>query len=100
MKIKCPCKECLVYPACIERCDKLDKHKDKLINIIKYSGAYFSMVVFGLFVLTVIILCNHEVKMIYSAMITIPISLVLIFSGMYVFAESYGIANHMLKRYP
>ena len=59
--MKNPCKTCLVYPACREMCNKLDNHKDKLMNAIKYSGISLAIVTFGLFVLATILLNDNKI---------------------------------------
>ena len=99
--MKNPCKTCLVYPACREKCDKLDKHRDKLIKILRYSGVSFAIVTFGLFVLANALLNDHKTfSPAVTGIITIPISVVLIFTGIYTFVECYDIARRMLRRYP
>ena len=99
--MKNPCKECLVYPACRERCDDLDKYNDKLMNAIKYSAISLVIVTFGLFTLVAILLRDNEVfSPEMTIIITVPITTALIFTGIYSFTDRYDISNRMLKKYP
>ena len=99
--MKNPCKECLVYPACRERCDDLDKYNDKLMNVIKYSGISLTIVTFGLFTLANVLLNDNEMFSLGITIITtVPITTVLMFTGVYAFVERYDITKRMLRRYP
>ena len=98
--MKNPCKQCLVYPVCRERCDRLDKYRDKLIKIIRWSSMSFCTVIFCLFVLTTFLLHDYEFRVFWKAIITVPLTALLMFAGISGAVESNDISDRMLKRYP